>query len=169
MHWSLQDALEKLQAAFDGVLANYPDAVLCWVLKRVIFPLGMHFAPPPDALGHEITRVLIQSSAQRDRLTDGMYEPESETDPIYTLEAALEATMKSEAIEVKLRAARKAGTIRGGTPGALIEAARAAGIISTDDMAQLARATQLRNEVVRVDHFPQDMGATEAAEARMTI
>jgi acyl-CoA dehydrogenase len=167
VHWSLQDAVARIQAAFDGVLSNYPSAFLAWGLRRVLFPLGMRFAPPSDALGHAITRVLIQPSAQRDRLTAGMYLSREEGDALATLEAALEATMKSESIEAKIRAAQKAGTLKTAGGGSLIEAARAASIISADDAAQLARTAQLRDEVVRVDHFPQDMGAADAAGLRL--
>ena len=164
VHWALQDVLAKIQAAFDGVLANYPGAVLGWGLKRLLFPLGMHFDPPSDALGHDITRVLIQPSAQRDRLTAGMYLPTSEAEPIGMLEAALVATMKAEGIEARIRAAQKSGAINGSSAAALAESARAAGIINADDAAHLARTGMLRDEVVRVDHFPQDMGTAEAAE-----
>ncbi|MBM3345029.1 MAG: acyl-CoA dehydrogenase [Betaproteobacteria bacterium] len=166
VHWALQDALARIRAAFDGVFANYPGAFLGWGLRRVLFPLGMHFEPPSDALGHEITRVLIQPSAQRDRLTAGMYLSRAEGDALATLEAALDATLRSEAIEARIRAAQKSGRLTGLAGSALIEAAHSAGVISADDAAQLARTAQLRDEVVRVDHFPQDMGAAEAAAVR---
>ncbi len=164
VHWALQDALARIQGAFDGVLANYPGAILGWGLKRLLFPLGMHFNPPSDALGHDITRVLIQPSAQRNRLTTGMYLPTSETEPIGMLEAALDATMKAEAIEARIRAAQKSGAINGSGASELAAAARNAGIIDADDAAHLVRTGALRDEVVRVDHFPQDMGTAEAAD-----
>lgn len=165
VHWTLQDALTKIQAAFDGVFANYPSGLIGWGLRHMVFPAGMHFAPPSDALGHEITRVLIQPSAQRDRLTAGMFVPTSETDPLGTLEAALEATVRSEAIEVKIRTAQRAGAIQGNSPAARAAAAHAAGVISTEELAHYTRTAKLRDEVVRVDHFPQDLGRAEALAA----
>ena len=93
-----------------------------------------------------------------------MYLPTSETEPIGMLEAALEATMKAEPIEVKIRTAQRAGTISGNSPAARAEAAHAAGVVSEEELAHLVRTAQLRDEVVRVDHFPQDMGTAEAAE-----
>ena len=166
VEWALQDALHHIQSAFDGVLANYPSALLGWGLRRVIFPLGMHFQPPSDQLGHAITRILIEPSAQRDRLTAGMYIPVTEHEPIATLEAALLATVDAETIEAKIRAAQKAGTLTAGTSSeaALAAAAQSAGVISADEHAQLQRARTLRDEVVRVDHFPQDLGASETVE-----
>ena len=38
-------------------------------------------------------------------------------------------------------------------------------MISAQDVALLERATNLRDEVIRVDHFPQDFGLSEALRA----
>ena len=166
VEWALQDSLHHIQSAFDGVLANYPGALLGWCLRSVIFPLGMHFQPPSDQFGHTITRILIEPSAQRDRLTAGMYLPSADHEPVATLEAALLATVNAETIEAKIRAAQKSGSLDAVAGGehALAQAALAAGVISTGEHAQLQRARTLRDEVVRVDHFPQDLGASEAVE-----
>src|SRR5712691_1746440 len=111
LDWSVQDVLARAADALHGVLANYPSRLIGALLRVVIFPLGRHFAPPRDALGHEIARLLIAPSATRDRLSAGMYLPQSEAEPLGCLEAALEATIKAEAVEAKVRAAQKAGTI----------------------------------------------------------
>ena len=128
----------------------------------MIFPLGRRFAPPGDALGHGVARLLIAPSAVRDRLCAGMYLPESESDPLGCLEAALDAAIRAEAVEAKIRAAQKSGAIRGGGPDEFAQAALAAKVIGAEDMSLLRRAAQLRDEVIRVDHFPQDLGRAEA-------
>ena len=46
--------------------------------------------------------------------------------------------------------------------------ALAAGLISTDDHALLARAATLRAEVIRVDHFAPDLGASDLKPAGVT-
>ena len=162
VHWSLQDALARAAGALHGVLANYPVRWIGALLRLVIFPLGRRFAPPSDALGHAVARLLIAPSAARDRLCAGMYLPETESDPLGCLEAALDAAIKAEAVEAKIRAAQKSGAIRGGGPDELAQAALAAKVIATEDMSLLRRAAQLRDEVIRVDDFPQDLGRAEA-------
>jgi len=162
LHWSLQDTLARAAEALHGVLANYPVRLIGAFLRLVTFPLGRRFAPPSDALGHEIARLLIAPSAARDRLCAGMYLPTSESEPLGCLEAALEATIKAEAVEAKIRAAQKSGAIRGRGPEELAEAALAARVIGTEELALLKRAAQLRDEVIRVDDFPQDLGLSEA-------
>jgi acyl-CoA dehydrogenase len=144
------------------VLANYPVRLIGAFLRLVTFPLGRHFAPPSDALGHEVARLLIAPSAARDRLCAGMYLPKAESEPLACLEAALEATIKAEAVEAKIRAAQKSGTIRGKTPEELAQAALTANVIGGEEQALLKRAAQLRDEVIRVDDFPQDLGLSEA-------
>jgi acyl-CoA dehydrogenase len=162
VHWSLQDTLARAADALHGVLANYPSRWIGAFLRLAIFPLGRHFAPPEDRLGHEVARLLIAPSAVRDRLCAGMYLPESESDPLGCLEAALDAAIKAEAVEARIRAAQKSGAIRGTGAEELAQAAFAAKVISGEDMSLLKRAAQLRDEVIRVDHFPQDLGRAEA-------
>ncbi|HET7766716.1 MAG TPA: acyl-CoA dehydrogenase [Burkholderiales bacterium] len=162
VHWSLQDALARAAEALHGVLANYPSRFVGFLLRVVVFPVGRRFAPPPDALGHEVARLLIAPSAARDRLCAGIFLPKTESDPFTVLEAALDAAIKAEAVEAKIRAAQKAGAIAGRSAEELAQAALAAKIVGGEEMSLLKRAALLRDEVIRVDHFPQDLGRAEA-------
>ncbi|MGC2518850.1 MAG: acyl-CoA dehydrogenase [Burkholderiales bacterium] len=164
LHWSMQDALARTAAALHGVLANYPQRLIGALLRLLIFPLGRHFPPPSDDLGHQVARLLIAPSETRDRLTAGTYLPQSETEPLGCLEAALNATIEAEAVEAKMRAAQKAGTLHGERPEELTRAALAANVITAAEQRLLERAAQLRDAVIRVDDFPQDFGLSEAAK-----
>src|SRR5262249_45889986 len=101
-------------------------------------------------------------SATRDRLSAGMYLPRSESDALGCLEAALEAAIGAEAIEAKIRAAQKSRAIGGKSADELAQAARGARGTGAEGRAQLKRAAQLRDELIRVDHFPQALGRSEA-------
>ena len=162
VHWSVQDAIFRAAEALHGALANYPSRVWGALLRVVIFPLGRHFTQPSDSLGHQVARLLIAPSETRDRLSAGMYLPRDAGDPYSVLEAALNAAIEAEAVEAKIRAAQKAGAIRAAGSEELAQAALAAKVISGEEMALLKRAAQLRDEVIRVDHFPQDLGRAEA-------
>jgi acyl-CoA dehydrogenase len=162
VHWALKDALARAAGALHGVLVNYPSRPVGAALRLAVFPLGRPYAPPSDELGHEVARLLITPSAARDRLSATMYLPKSEADPIGCLEAAFEAAVHAEAIEAKLRAAAKAGDIEAAPGDDLVRAAVAAGIITADEEARLKRFASLRDEVIRVDDFPQDLGLSEA-------
>jgi acyl-CoA dehydrogenase len=161
LEWSVWDAMFKAQNAMEGVISNYPSRLVAWFLRRIIFPRGRDYVVPSDRLGHEVARLLIAPSATRDRLTAGMYLSKSETDPLCRLEAALEAAIKAEAVEQKIRAAQKSGAIQGRGED-LAQAAAAANVITAEEQSILKRAAQLRDEVIRVDDFPQDLGLSEA-------
>jgi acyl-CoA dehydrogenase len=147
----------RAQNASEGVISNYPSRAAAWLLRRIIFPLGRPYVVPSDRLGHEVARLLIEPSATRDRLTAGAYVPRSEGVIMGKLEAALQAAVAAEPIERKMREAQKAGRIAGDSAEGLARAALEAGAITPAEHAQLARAAALRDEVIRVDDFPQDL------------
>ncbi|MDP5238497.1 acyl-CoA dehydrogenase [Uliginosibacterium sp. 31-16] len=163
MHWAIWDAMFKAQNAFEGVISNFPNRFIAALLRRIIFPLGRPYVVPSDKLGHEVARLLITPSATRDRLiADSFCDFGNEEDPVAVLELALQATIKAEAVEGRIRAAQKAGQITGRGMEALIAEASAKGIISKDEQALLVRREELRQKAIRVDDFPQDFGLGQA-------
>ncbi|HWV18529.1 MAG TPA: acyl-CoA dehydrogenase [Rhodocyclaceae bacterium] len=163
MHWAIWDAMYKAQNAFEGVLANFPNRGIAWLLRRVIFPLGRPYVVPADTLGAQAAQKLIAPSPTRERLTQGMYIPKGEAEIVGAIELALDATLAAEPIEQRLRHAQKAGRIQGRNQAELLAAAKAAGIIGNGEDEVLARRDALRDRVIRVDHFAQDFSSAPAA------
>jgi acyl-CoA dehydrogenase len=153
LHWSLQDALFKIEAALDGVLQNFPSRVAAWLLRRLIFPLGRCLAPPTDQLGHQVAALMLRPGPARDRLTAGMYLPTDENDAVGVLEAALHSTLNCEALQAKVEAARKAGKIRQRDELSQIAEARDKSVISSSEAGLLERDYRLRRKVIMVDDF----------------
>ncbi len=166
-HWSIQDALFRLQEAFEGVLENYPNRLVAWSLRRIVFPWGHPQALPSDLLGQEVAQLLINPGAARDRLTAGCHLPATADEPVGAIEQALAATLEAEPIEAKIRAFEKSGALEG-NPQAnvrdLADAAFAAGGITAEEYAVVKRRNSLRDTVVKVDDFPFDFGITGAAK-----
>ena len=158
LHWSLQDALWRMQGAIDGILENFPGRGKAWLLRRMVFPLGRTFTPPSDELGRQVSSLLLAPSATRDRLTAGIYVPVNEADPVGRLDIALQSALAAEVIEAKIRGAVKAGRIKGKTFEETTAQAVQQGIISAAEMEMLAKARALRREVIMVDDFPPDFG-----------
>ena len=162
MHWAIWDCMFKIQIAFEGVIANFPNRVFATLLRRVVvFPLGRPYFVPSDALGHEVASLLISPSPTRDRLTSDVYLPTDLEEPVAALEAALAATIEAEPIEAKVRKAIRAGSFKpgllvGGGVDAVYDAALAAGVLTPDEYAVLRRRGELRDKVIRVDDFPYD-------------
>jgi len=162
MHWAIWDCMFKIQIAFEGVIANFPNRVFATLLRRVVvFPLGRPYFVPSDALGHEVASLLISPSPTRDRLTSDVYLPTDLEEPVAALEAALAATIEAEPLEAKVRKAIRAGSFKpgllvGGGVDAVYGAALAAGVLTPDEYAVLRRRGELRDKVIRVDDFPYD-------------
>jgi acyl-CoA dehydrogenase len=161
MHWAIWDAMFKAQNALEGVISNFPNRVIAAIMWRTVFPLGRPYVVPSDKLGHDVARLLIEPSATRDRLTAGMYLPKSETDIIGAIEAALEATLAAEPIEARIREAQKTGQLAVKIGDDRPAAAQAAGIINAEELTVVRRAKRLLDQIVRVDDFAQDLGASE--------
>jgi acyl-CoA dehydrogenase len=169
VHWSVQDALTRAEEAFYGLFQNMPRSFLLMWLRLIVFPWGREFAPPADALGHEVCRLAMTPGAARDRLTADTYLGTDENDAVALLEAALAAAEQAEPMERKIRAAKSAGTL---TPGAFAheaELAAALGVITHDEARLLERARTLRRRAIMVDDFPKDLGRTEVYQTTQPV
>jgi len=166
MHWAIQDAMVKVQSAFEGVLSNFPNRFLSGMMRRLVFPLGRPCVVPSDALGHDIAKLLLEPSAARDRLTAGMFLGSPDDEGVGLIERALAATLASEPVEAKIRRAVKEHSLDGKLPAGaglevLVTRAQAAGVISAAEGERVLAARDLTARVIRVDDFAQDLGASE--------
>ncbi len=159
LHWSMQDALYRLQQAFDEFLTNFPvHGAFVWLLRAWVFPLGKPCEPPADAVAHAVARLMMMPGAVRDRLTAGIYVPAGHNEPMADLEQALQCAIESEAIETRLREAVKARqvTARGDEK---ISQALQLHIITQAEADLLNTMKELRNRVIKVDDFAPDLSS----------
>lgn len=161
LHWSMQDALYRIQQAFDELLRNVPWHFLMRSgMRLLIFPLGRRLAPPADTLSHSVARLILTPGETRDRLTAGIYVPTVDSEPLAQLEQALECAIACEVIENKLRDAVKAGHLTGQNDAKTTEAL-AHGIITSEEAALLEKMQVLRRRVIMVDDFPPNLRGCE--------
>jgi len=178
LHWAIGDAMFKAQNAFDGVISNFPNRIVAALLGTTVFPLGRPCVVPSDRLGQRVARILIEPSASRDRLTAGMYLSRAKANPVAQIERALAATLAAEPAEAKLRSAMKSGHLDARlAPGAgldtLLARAETAGVLTAAEAEAITVARELTAEVVQVDDFAPDLGASEmkldASAAHATV
>jgi acyl-CoA dehydrogenase len=162
VQWAAQDALLRIEDAFYGVFANFPNRLAGWKMRFMIFPWGRVFRAPVDQLGHRIAQIMMEPSQVRDRLTNNTFIWKSEDDPIGNLELAMEAAPAGEAVEAKLRAAARAGVVEGFTDDVRLAGAVDKGILSKEEAGVLRRFWKLRHACIMVDDFPQDIGRNVA-------
>jgi acyl-CoA dehydrogenase len=151
--WALYDSFFKLQVAMDGVLANFPNRFVAAILRILVFPKGLTLTAPSDRVGSQVAQILITPGAARDRLTEGAYIPRREDDVIGRLDFAMEAAVKAEPMEQKLRRAVREGKVAEGRAEDMRAAALKAGILTQDEHDHLAYAERLRRDVIKVDDF----------------
>ena len=171
MHWAIWDCMFRIQQAFEGVIANFPNKLFAFVLRRVVvFPLGRPYVVPSDRLGHKVAALLLEPSPTRDRLTSDVHLPTDIEEPLGALEAALAATIAAEPVEAKLKDARRHGrfdpkNLASGDVDEIWRVALHAGVIDEREFALVERRNQLRNKVIRVDDFPYDLDLGAAVRA----
>jgi acyl-CoA dehydrogenase len=154
VRWSVQDSLYKAQQASRQLLANLPSRSAAWLLRRLLFPWGDWAAPPSDQLTGEVAAILLSPSASRDRLTAGVFVSDDPDDVNGRLEHALLLVTASAAIERRVLAAERAGSLRPGKDR--LQSAVNAGIIDADEAEQLRAAEQAAAAAIRVDDFAAD-------------
>jgi acyl-CoA dehydrogenase len=172
VHWAMQDALYKIQLAFEGIIQNFPNFLVRGVLNALIFPMGKRLKPPSDRLGHEVAALLMQPGAVRDRLTAGIYIPDDEKDAVGALESALASTLACEPLQDRLHAARRAGRLKALEELPRIDEARDNGIITAEQARQLLRDYALRRKVIMVDDFAPEAlraGVSDLTSAYETV
>ena len=167
--WALEDAEHRAQEACFGLFENFPVRPVAWLLRAMLFPWGRSFAPPSDRLGHRVTRLLMEDSPARDRLTAGMFIQRDEADPVGRLELALQQVAQAEQIEAKIHAAAKTGALAGYTADERIAAATRAGVIGAEEADALMRYGRLRRACIMVDDFPQQAGRAAAEPAAYEV
>jgi acyl-CoA dehydrogenase len=158
LHWSIQDALYRLQSAFAGLIGNFPGSTAKSLLWLTAFPLGLRHTPPSDELGHQVATLLLEPSAVRECLTHGVFIPSDPEEPVAQLEEALRAAIGVEGIYTRIYAAVKASRIAGRTTDELAACAEEEGLITREEWEALSRAKALRRAVIMVDDFPPDFG-----------
>ncbi len=156
LHWSLQDALYRMQQAFDEFLLNFPSNVLMrGGLRLMVFPLGKRLCPPSDELSHQLARLLLTPGDGRERLTAGIYLPTADHEPLAQLEQALACAIACEPIEARLRKAARDGLLDA-PESEQISAALAKNILTTEEASLLEKMKILRHKVIMVDDFSPD-------------
>jgi acyl-CoA dehydrogenase len=155
LHWSIQDALYRMQVAFSGLFDNFPIRILAWKLRLLVFPLGKTFSPPSDELGHEVVKVMTALGEARNRLTAGIYVPTSANEPLGILEMALQCAEACQEANSKVRAAVKAGQISAQGDENIAEALDQ-GVITITEAESLKKMKSLRRSVIMVDDFLPD-------------
>ncbi|MGB0953708.1 MAG: acyl-CoA dehydrogenase [Planctomycetota bacterium] len=157
--WSMDYALGQMQEAFDGIYRNFDAPGLGWLFRGPlafwsrINPIG---SAPRDVDGQRIARILQTPGAQRDRLTEGLYLPTDAEEAMGRLERAFLACVAADQVMAKIKKGIRAKKLPRQKPMTLLEEAVAADVITSEDVAIVQRAEELRDDAIQVDSFSEE-------------
>lgn len=114
MHWASQQTLYKAEQALLALFPLLPLPVMAWGLRVACFPLGGLRSVPNAKLTAQTAKLLLNDSAARDRLTQGIYINTIEDDATGRIELAFKAVLAAMPVEHKIKAAQKRSNCRKG-------------------------------------------------------
>jgi acyl-CoA dehydrogenase len=151
--FAAENGLFRFQEAMRGVIDNFPNAPVRWLMRAAVFPLGMPYRPASDKLGHRIVALAIEPGEVRDRLTRDIYVSRDVADPTGLLEVTLEKVVRAEEAEKKLERAIRQGAVRRFHGNDWIGDALRAEVLSESEALLLRDVEALTARVIAVDHF----------------
>jgi len=159
LHWSMQYAFARMQEAFEGLFENLKVPGLTWLLRGVVAPwarLNAFGSMPDDDLGGAVAQSIQEKDGAREWLTKDLYVPEDESQPLGELERAFRLSRDAYHVGQKIKDAIRDGTLPKKRPHQLLEEARAAGVISEEEVDLVRRADEAREQYIQVDEFDLD-------------
>ncbi|GAB2663912.1 acyl-CoA dehydrogenase [Vibrio panuliri] len=157
VHYAVQHCLYHAAQSLQEAFNNYPQKGVGRLLKGLVFPLGNHFKKPSDELSVKLAESLMTPGAHRDRLTHLCYIGDKADDSVGLMENAFLAMYSVQGIERKLyRAAKEGKVARKGVLTERLAQAKAAGVLTEQEIEQVLAADKLRYQAIQVDHFSHD-------------
>jgi acyl-CoA dehydrogenase len=154
--WALFDSVHRIQTALDDFLRNFPVRPVAWILRALVFPLGLREKSPGDRLGHRVASLMLAPGEARERLSAGIYFGSGPKHWTGFLERALPKVIAAEPVERKLAKAVKAGTLASPDPQRVLDDAVAAGVLTVAERDMLAEVRRITHEIIAVDDFEHE-------------
>jgi acyl-CoA dehydrogenase len=154
VEWIMQDGFLTIERRLKEILDNFPNQPVAWLLGLFVLPFGVIRRGPSDRVTRACARLILEPSATRDRLTDGVYLGAGD-DAVAELERALDLVVATEPIRDRLK------KLRVRDPAAALDQ----GLISREDHDRLTEVAIAVAKVVAVDDFSPEEIAGKATPA----
>jgi len=152
----VQDRIAAIEASFQKVFANFPNPVMTFVMRRLVFPFGAYAQPSADKANYRLAKGILKHSEQRDRFTRDLYVSFDPTDRTGVLEDALKKVEEAADAEKKFIRALKKGEISRRLDRDAIDDAVEQNIINHNEAGLLRAADEATDNVIKVDDFAPD-------------
>ena len=145
-----------IEQRLQEILDNFPSRPVAWLMQIFVLPFGVVRRGPSDRVRRACARILLEPSAARDRLTEGVYLGQAD-EAVAQLEHALELVIRTEPIRDQLKSLK----IR--DPKAALDK----GALSLSDYEALMAAEAAVQAVVAVDDFaPEELAEAHSGRRR---
>lgn len=136
-----------IEARLQEIADNLPSRPTAWLLSFITLPFGRRCFGPSDRQMQQVAEILLEPSRTRDRLTAGIA-ASTNNEGLVRLERAFELVVRGEPLRARLKQAGLRDP----------EEALRRGIISAEEIDQLAETRAAIAAVVEVDDFdPQEI------------
>jgi acyl-CoA dehydrogenase len=154
VEWACRDLLYRAQEQLHGFLRNFPNRMLAWLMRGLIFPRGRTYFAPSDALGAQLATLAMEPGPSRDRLCRHAFRSGAAGNPLAELHEALQLAVRVEPIDRRLRVEGvKTGRIRAlDMPGQISEG-RKLGILTEQEAGLLLDYDRRIMHIINVDDF----------------
>jgi acyl-CoA dehydrogenase len=153
VEWSVRTLMYQAQEQLHSFLRNFPNRPVAFFLRCFIFPRGRTYSAPSDELSRTVADLITHTGEARERLCEQAYTTLEPGNSLGLLQEALELTEKYDALEVRLRQARKEGLIKADYFGYQIDEAERAQVISKSEATELRDYHQKVLHLLSVDDF----------------
>lgn len=161
VEWACRDLLYRAQEQLHGFLRNFPNRLLAWLMRVMIYPRGRTYFSPSDGLGAQLAQLAMEPGPVRERLCRHVFRGRAGDNPLALLDEALQLAVRVEPLERKLRVEGvKSGRIRSlDMPGQIAEA-RTLNILTEGEAALLLDYDRRIMQIINVDDFaPSELPA----------
>jgi acyl-CoA dehydrogenase len=153
VRYACESYLYEIQQAFADFFQNFPNKIVSFILRIIIFPFGKNFRKSNDKLVGELAKLIMSPTDSRARITAGIYTAATEHNVVAHVQDALEKSILSEPVEKILQQAMRDKIISGMTLMDQAAAALKQLIISKDQFNLVMQAETARHLVIAVDDF----------------
>jgi acyl-CoA dehydrogenase len=153
VEWSCRTLLYQAQEQLHGLLRNFPNRLVAVLLRGCIFPRGRTYFAPADSLGRDIVELLIHPTSTRERLSAGIFKTHTGDNALAKLQSALEAVDRNSEASRRLKEALRNDVIQAANELEAIDAAEAAGVLTTEEAQNLRDQDAQVMELIHVDDF----------------
>jgi acyl-CoA dehydrogenase len=154
VEWACRDLLYRAQEQLHGFLRNFPNRMLAWLMRAMIFPRGRTYFAPSDRLGAQLAAIAMEPCAARDRLCRHAFRTSVAGNPLGELHDALLQAVKVEPIDRRLRVEGvKTGRIKALDMPGQIAAGLQLGILTEEEARLLLDYDRRIMNIINVDDF----------------